>query len=367
MKNLKALNKLEIDVVDAVHDFLARVPNIKVSSVDRELTLRPDYHIDARIGFSHGGASYALVVEAKSNGAPRFVRSAIYHLKSYLTHIHQSVHEHVSHSLIPMIVSPYLSPESRAICTDHNVAYLDLVGNAHLSFENVYIDRAAAEKPKSETRALRSIFGPRAGAILRVLLRDPGRTWRVAELAEEANASFGHVSNVRKVLLEREWAKKGEKGIVLIRPGSLLQTWRENYRRPIGRRIKGYTHLHGKQLDRRLAGQLNADTHRPRAIYSLHSAAQWLAPFGRDGKHCFYADESGAELLKGALDMTPATKGTNVILLIPIDESLFEDAIEQAPGIFCTSPIITYLDLWNGNDRNREAAEHMASELFPWL
>ena len=46
------LNNLEINVVDAVHDFLARVPNIEVSSVERELTLRPDYCIDARIGFA---------------------------------------------------------------------------------------------------------------------------------------------------------------------------------------------------------------------------------------------------------------------------------------------------------------------------
>ncbi len=44
-----------------------------------------------------------------------------------------------------MIVSPYLSPESRSICTNHNVTYLDLVGNAHLSFENVYIERTVAE------------------------------------------------------------------------------------------------------------------------------------------------------------------------------------------------------------------------------
>ena len=133
------LNNLEINAVDAVHDFVARVPNIEVSLVDRELTLGPDYRIDARIGFSHGEASYALIVEAKKNGAPRFVRSAIHHLKSYLTHMHQSVHEHVGPRLIPMIVSPYLSPESRSICTNHNVAYLDLVGKrASLFRERVY-------------------------------------------------------------------------------------------------------------------------------------------------------------------------------------------------------------------------------------
>ena len=64
-----------------------------------------------------------------------------------------------------MIVSPYLSPESRAICTDHDVAYLDLAGNARLAFDTVYIERTVADKPRSETRALRSIFTPKAEAI----------------------------------------------------------------------------------------------------------------------------------------------------------------------------------------------------------
>ena len=267
--------------------------------------------------------------------------------------------------LIPMLVSPYLSPESRAICIDHNVAYLDLFGNAHLAFDSVYIDRAVADKPKAESRVLRSIFNPKAAAILRVMLRDPDRAWRVTDLAEKANASLGHVSNVRKALLEREWIEKQANGVVLVQPDTLLKAWRENYRRPSGHSITGYTHLHGKQLDERLSGALNPQ--RPRVIYSLHSAAQWFAPFGRDGTHTFYADESGAQFLQETLRLVSVTKGANIVLLIPNDENLFYDAIEPAPGIFCTSPVITYLDLWNGNDRDREAAEYVAKECFPWL
>ena len=136
--------------------------------------------------------------------------------------------------MIPMLVSPYLSPESRAICTAHDVAYLDLVGNVRLAFDAVYIERAVADKPRSETRALRSIFTPKAAAILRVLMRDPDRAWRVAELAANANASYGHVSNVRRALLEREWLEVREAGAVIVQPEALMQTWRENYRRPLG-------------------------------------------------------------------------------------------------------------------------------------
>lgn len=367
MKKGNLVKNLESQAVDAVRDLLTHVTDIEVKLVVREQTLRPDYRIDARIDFSHGGASYTLVIEVKSNGAPRFVRSAIYQLESCLAHIHQSDYKDVGRNLIPMLVSPYLSPESRAICTSHNVAYLDLVGNAHLSFKNVYIDRAIAEKPKSETRALRSMFTPKAAAILRVLLRNPDRAWRVTELAEESNVSLGHVSNVRRVLLEREWIEKQDDGVVLTQPSALLKMWRENYRQSVSRRVIGYTYFHGKQLVKRLSRALNPKPGRPRAIYSLNSAAQWLAPFGRTDTSTFYADEPGVQLLTEMLKLSPATSGANVTLHIPIDEGLFEDAIEPAPGIFCTSPIITYLDLWNGNERDREAAEHMVTEYFPWL
>ena len=86
----------------------------------------------------------------------------------------------------------YLCPS----CGDEMVcyaAYLDLVGNARLAFDTVYIERTVADKPRSETRALRSIFTPKAAAILRVLLRDPDRAWRVADLATGLNreGTFG--------------------------------------------------------------------------------------------------------------------------------------------------------------------------------
>ena len=181
-------------------------------------------------------------MEIKPNGAPRFARSAIYQLESYITHLHRSEHQDDTGQFIPMLVSSYLSPESRSICLDHNVAYLDLYGNARLAFGPVYIERSVPERPKSEARAQRSLFTPRAGAILRVLLRDPARAWRVTDLAEAANASLGHVSNVRKALLDREWVEIREDGLVLVQPDALLKSWRENYRQP---RRPSHQRIHG--------------------------------------------------------------------------------------------------------------------------
>lgn len=366
MKTHDSVNDLGIAALQAARDLLGNVPHLEAGAVRREHPLGPA-RIDGCIEFEHGDDAYALLIEVKRSGAPRFVRSAVYQLKGYLEHARESAPGDSGQQWIPMLVSPYLSPESRSICMDHGIAYLDLVGNAHLAFDNVYIDRTVAGRPKPATRALRSMFTPKAGAILRVLLRDPARPWRVTKLAEAADASLGHVSNVRKALLDREWIEMQKDGVILVQPDALLKTWREEYRRPVGRRISGYTLLHGKQLHERLSGTLNPEPQRPRVIYSSNSAAQWLAPFTRGGMHSFYADEPGARALKVVLKLTRTEKGANVTVSVLKDESLLKDAVQPAPGIFCTCPIVTYLDLWNGNDRDREAADHLASKCFPWL
>ena len=352
--------------MNAALELLERVPNVETLSVRQELRLESGLRVDGFVEFKLGDDSYGLLIEVKLNGAPRVVRSAVYQLWGYLADAHQSGLADSGRRLIPMFVSSYLSPKSRAICRSHKVAYLDLLGNAHLVFGSVYIERTVAGRPRSETRALRSIFSPKAGAILRVLLRDPDRAWRVTDLAHAANASLGHVSNVRKALLDREWIQKQDGGIVLTQPDALLKTWREKYRRSEGRRISGYTRFHGDELRQRMSGKLNSRPPRPRAVYSSHSAAQWFAPFARSGTHTFYADGQGAEMLRETLELTRVPRGANVIVRIPTDESLFEDAAQPAPDVFCTSPTITYLDLWAGNDRDREAAEHLAAECFPW-
>ena len=358
---------VESAAVDAVRALLEHVPNIQIIGVRHERQLASGHRLDARIDLDHDGSRYALLIESKSNGAPRFARSAVYQLESYIAHLHRTEPQDDSLQFIPMLVSPYLSPESRSICLDHKVAYLDLYGNAHLAFGPVYIERSVPDRPKSETRAQRSLFTPRAAAILRVLLRDPTRAWRVTDLAQAANASLGHVSNVRKALLDREWVEIRDDGLVLAQPDALLKSWRENYSQPAGHHISGYTVLHGDQLRNRLSGNLNPGPQPPRAICASNSAAEWIAPYVRGGTQSFYADEPGVRILQEALQLTHAAQGANVILRIPNDETLFEDAVEPAPGIFCANPVVTYLDLWNGNDRDREAADHVAATCFPWL
>ena len=128
---------------------LSTSPTYRSSGVRHEQHLESGQRLDARIDLDHDGNRYALLMEIKPNGAPRFARSAVYQLESYIAHMHRPEHQEDTRQFIPMLVSPYLSPESRSICFDHNVAYLDLYGNAHLAFGNVYIERSVPGRPKS--------------------------------------------------------------------------------------------------------------------------------------------------------------------------------------------------------------------------
>jgi hypothetical protein len=68
--------------------------------------------------------------------------------------------------------------------------------NNTLTFGQVYIEQEGEQNPFAEKRDLRSLYSPKAARVLRVLLTDPKKAWRVQALAEEAEVSLGQVSNV---------------------------------------------------------------------------------------------------------------------------------------------------------------------------
>ena len=86
MKTALSLRTLETAALDAARELLDHVPRLKARSARHEPRIGSDYSIDGSIEFEHGGATYALIIEVKSNGAPRFVRSAVYQLKDHLAH-----------------------------------------------------------------------------------------------------------------------------------------------------------------------------------------------------------------------------------------------------------------------------------------
>ncbi len=366
LKSPYSLNALEIDATAALDGLLTQIPPIEHHSIEAPPS-GADGGIDFIVHITMQGRHYQLICEVKSSGQPRHVRSALLQLRNYAAHHHAVPYSHQHDETVPVFIAPYLSAEARQLCLENKVNYLDLAGNTRIAFDGIFIERALGKKPAAETRKLKSPFRPRSAQILRLMLRDPKRAWRVAELAEAAQVSVGHVSNIRTMLLDREWAQTNADGIYISAPDALLDAWRDAYTPPAGQRQAFYTVLHGRALeDAARSAFKSSESGQPQAAFAAFSAARWFSPYTRTGTDYLYATRTGLNQLRSVLRLSSAAKGENVVITVLKDPSLLMDTIEPAPGAVCTSPLQTYLDLTQFGERGQEAADHLRQDRLTW-
>lgn len=338
-----------------MHSLLSRIPFLKLKSLKSETkatstsTDRLDLLADVRVGEQ----GWTIVVEWKHSGQPRLVRNGVLQLESYLRHLPQTKR------CYGVLMAPFISDVSARICTEGGMGYADLAGNAHLSFDHVFIDIRTGENPFREKRELRSLFTPKAGRILKVLLTPPLRAWKVEALSKETGVSLGHVSNVRKRLLDMEWGETDDSGLRLTKPEELAKAWQDAYEPHLVRRTGHYTVLHGEQLETAIRSALAEAGAGERAVLSSYSAAHWIAPYARQGTHFFYADDVGTDILRRHLQLEPAPRGENVVIAEPRENDIFTQRIAPVSGIWCTGLVQTWLDLSAAGERGIEAAEHL--------
>ena len=357
LKMQESMNSLEHQAAEKLKQLLGRVPAIKLEDMQPE-EISGDSGPDFGVCLRAFGCSRTLVCELSANGQPRHVRNGLFQLRNYVANNRGK--------LVPIFIAPYLSTDSQSLCREHEVGFFDLHGNAFISFDGIYIERLVASAPPAEKRKLKSLFAPKAAHVLLVMLRDPERAWRVAELAKASDVSLGHASNVRVALFDREWTLVGSDGISLAKPSALLDAWLDNYEAPAGKKLGYYTPLHGRAFEEAVRKALRWEAGKAHAALASYSAANWLAPYARTGKSFFYADDIGLEKLKNELQLSSASKGENVEIALPKEKWLFNDTVEPVPGFICTSPVRTYLDLAAAGERGREAAEHLRREALKW-
>jgi len=351
------MKEAEARAAEALRSLLAKIPILQVEGIAAE-AVSGDWEPDLIARLRVDGRAHLLICEYKANGQPRHARSALLELRDYVAHR--------ASGATPVFIAPYLSPAVRQLCEEKGVGYLDLEGNARIAFGGIFIERRVADKPAAEQRELKSLFRPKSAQVLRAMLREPDRAWRVTELSEISGVSLGHVSNVRSGLIDREWARASGDGLVLSKPDLLLDAWRDSYAEPPGERLRFYTPLHGSALEDAARGALRAEDDHGRAAFASFSAAQWLSPYARTGTHYFFADGDGLRRLQAALKLAPVSKGENVVVTVPKDLGLLADTVEPAPGAVCTSPVQTYLDLCLAGERGAEAADHLRQERLSW-
>jgi len=343
MKELEFIEKLP----EIVRECLSDVPWVTVSDIHREPETRVDCIADIRVD-DH---PYRLAFEAKSEGQPRFARDAVNQLL---------VATAVARDVYPVFVAPYISPAAAKICREKNVGYLDQAGNCRLVFDRIFILREGRANPFKVSRSLKTIYQPVSSRVLRVLLCDPKRNWKLVDLQKEAGVSLGQVYNVKEALLNREWVSEAEEGIRLTAPAQLLDDWAKTYSFRKNEVFDFYSLESVVEVEAKLAEVCRGE----QIQYGLtsFSAAARLAPSVRY-KRAFAYVSGDINRVSAMLNLKPVTSGPNVTVLKPYDQGVFY-GMKQNEGTNLVSSVQVYLDLKSYHGRGEEAAEEIRKQVL---
>ena len=348
-----------------------RVKSEQISSVEAEDTLRlrleevpfiqirqlglADCGLDIRADVLVGEKPISLFAEIKNDGSLRAAREAAARISACL--------ERVPLKSYGVFIAPYISNGADAILDERGVGYVDLTGNYRLRFEQVYVRVRTGEKPKRTGQPLISIYTPKAACVLRVLLDEPGKMWKVQEMAERAGISLGQAWKVKDQLCAREWLKERDRRFVLARPEALLKDWTENYKPASKDNIYDfYSFQKPSEVEYRLADECSVRG-IPYALAEFSGGARY-APVVRYMRASAYVG-GGIDEIAQALDLKRVPSGANVRLMLAEDSGVFLGA-REANGVRVVSPVQAYLDLFRLPSRGEEAAEGvMRKEIEP--
>jgi len=329
------------EVENKILEYFADIPFMKVNLLSGLISspfYRPDLVLKVNIA---DGPERWLVCDIKNSGQPRIARTAVDQLLRCVQNIPQAY---------PVFAAPYISPRSADICRERGIGYIDLAGNCRLSFETVYILKEGSGNPYSVKRDLRSLFSPKAERILRVLLNDPSARWKTEELAKRAKVSLGQISNVKKLLADREWIDP--KDFRLKEPRQLLHEWSSAYRSERNKRFDYYSFEKLNDLEFSVAERCE-DLGISYAMTGFSAAARRI-PMVRYQRATVYATDNLAQLVEG-LGLKTVTSGANLSIMTPYDEGVFWGS-EKVDGIVLVSVVQNYLDLKGDRGRGEEAA-----------
>ena len=308
--------------------------------------------VDVAVKFRLGDAERLVVVEVSSLGQPRQIRAAV----TRLAEIHRELP-----AAYPVAASVYIGPQSARILKDNNLGYLDLSGNCYVAFDQVLIEKEGKRNLRPSTRPLRSLFAPRATRVVRVLLAEPQRAWRLEELAKAAQVSLGHSHNVIKRLEELAWVERDDsQRFRLSKPADLLEGWCESYTYRTNERT---SYLAPERVTRKFMGEVArvAGAEGRRYAFTLNAGAALLAPSLRlPAVHCYL--EGDPAPVARTLGLRPAAEVDGALhVFAPYDLGVFYGAFEKGGlKVVCLPQL--YADLVHYERRGREQAEHLRRE-----
>lgn len=298
---------------------------------------------------SPGGVK-RLIAGVRGSGQPRLAREAVNQMLKL---------KGKSSDAYCLFIAPYISPKSAGICLSEGVGYLDLSGNCLLSFDTVFIHKKDYPNRYKEKRDLKSMYTPKAERVLRVMLCNPKKAWKIKELADAGCVSLGQAANVKKMLEDREFISGKRGGFMLKQPESLLREWAKNYDYRKNEVRQFFSLMSVRYIEKTFAAYCN----KKKIKYALtgYSGAARTTSAGKYSQAMIYAADMPREAF-AELSLKAVKSGGNLLLFTPYDDGVF-NGTSSIENIKVASDIQQYLDLQSFRGRSERTTELLYSKI----
>ena len=309
-----------------------------------------DFH--ASVHFSDSSIIQDFCVEVRSNGEKRFANIFCMEAKQH------------NDDACYLFMAPYVSETTSEYLRENNLSFLDLSGNCFILTRRMIINVSGKPNQYKEKREKKNYFSKSSSAastIIRTMLNEPNKLWKVKELANVTGKALGTVSNVKVFLTERDWIDDQVYSFRIKSISKLLHAWSKDYHKKDSIVKEYYSLLSIPELEAAISEW--SKTHDGSAVLGGFSAAARYAPTVRYNRINAYVEEQGLYEFENDLDLKSVTSGGNIVVTIPHDETpcMFKQIINNS---YVTSPAQTILDLLGMPNRGEEAAEAIIAKYY---
>jgi Transcriptional regulator, AbiEi antitoxin, Type IV TA system len=356
-------------ILDRLIADLQALPDVRVEaarglgsegSEDSEDLEAVESRAHARLMLQAAGRPVTVLVELKKAVYPRDARGLVWRVREARGRRLQEGAEDTVHA---MIVAEEISPGAKELLAAERVGYYDGGGSLYLPASGAYLF-VQKPAPKSQSRAMRSLFTGRRAQVLHAMLLHDKDWFGVKDLAQRTGVLPSTISPVLAELERQDWVHTRGQGPSkqrqLTDPAALLDAWAKDASSRTTADPRRYfvpAAGSGSVLERLDRAFNTAD-----ATYALsfEAAAQRYAPFLSSVSQLRIRtlEASATTAALTALGARPVGEGANLVVLAANSAGELQFR-ERVDGAWLASPIQVYLDLLGAEGRAKEMAEHL--------
>ncbi|MBQ0141618.1 MAG: hypothetical protein KBT06_02245 [Prevotellaceae bacterium] len=306
----------------------------------------------ATVCFTDSEYPQEFFVDVKSNGEKRFAFEFIEKTKSYIN------------NACCLFIAPYISETTAEMFRNNKTSFMDLSGNCYILTRRIIFHISGKHNQYIQVREKKNYLSKSSSAtsaILRTMLEQPEKLWKVKELSDATGKAIGTVSNVKAFLTEKGWINDQIHSFGLKDINELLHEWSKDYNKKESLERQYYSLDSIPELERQISDW--SLSHNNSALLSGFSAAARYAPVVRYNKVHVYVDEKYLHEFVNNLNLEQVQTGGNIVITIPHDNTpcMFSKTID---GSIVSSPVQTVLDLLSMPNRGEEAANAIIGKIF---